>query len=261
MKKLPNISLISLLYHEVTDDYSESGFQNKDNLPYIHTVKEFTENVNLVQKENSKVKLIQDINIQENESCVLFTFDDGGISAMRSSQILEQNGYRGHYFITTHYVDQHLFLSKTHILDLVKNNHCVGSHSHTHPMIFRSLSYKKMLEEWRISKEILEDIIGKEILCCSIPGGDVDAKTYDSAIEAGYRFIFNSEPDSSVYEKDNSYIIGRFSVKNSTSLETFRDILLYKNHHKLMRERKIKNTIKKLIFPIHSFIQNKKNIK
>ena len=32
---------INLLYHEVSDDITESGFQNRDNLPYIHKVKDF----------------------------------------------------------------------------------------------------------------------------------------------------------------------------------------------------------------------------
>lgn len=250
---------ISLLYHEVVDDFLESGFQNKDNLAYMHKVEVFQKQVQEVFISSSNCISVFDLFKNKSEKNVLFTFDDGGISALKSAKILDNYKFIGHYFITTQNIGKQLFVAKNDIVMLHKKQHIIGSHSHTHPMIFRSLSYKKMLEEWKTSKSILEDIIQNEVLCCSIPGGDADEKTYQSAVEAGYKYIFNSEPTAQITPIENAYILGRFSIKANTSMNEIHEILLYQNHKKLQNQRKFKQKIKKLIFPIHSYIQNKKN--
>ncbi len=242
---------IALLYHEVIDDYSESGFQNKDNLAYMHKTEVFRKHLEIFKNHlnsgNSKV---------ENH---LFTFDDGGISNLKSARILEENDWKGIYFITTKRIGTSGFLAENDIRTLHENGHIIGSHSHTHPMIFRTLTYAQMLEEWKVSKGILEDILGEEILHCSVPGGDSDLKTYESAVEAGFRYIFDSEPIVETRKLQNADIFGRFSVKAQTSDQQFLEMLTLKNLSSLQRNRKIKGKIKKLIFPIHQYIQNRKN--
>lgn len=188
-----------------------------------------------------------------------FTFDDGGISNLKSAEILENHDLKGMYFITTNRIGTSGFLAETDISDLGKSGHTIGSHSHTHPMIFRTLSYQKMLDEWKVSKDILENISGKEILHCSIPGGDSDLKTYESAAEAGFRYIFDSEPLIESRFVKEAEIFGRFSIKAQMTDETFRNLLELNNLSALQRNRKIKSAIKKLIFPVHQYIQNKKN--
>lgn len=242
---------IALLYHEVIDDYSESGFQNKDNLAYMHKTEVFRKHLEIFKNHlnsgNSKV---------ENH---LFTFDDGGISNLKSAQILEENDWKGIYFITTKRIGTSGFLAENDIKTLHENGHIVGSHSHTHPMIFRTLTYTQMLEEWKVSKGILEEILGEEISHCSVPGGDSDLKTYESAVEAGFRYIFDSEPIVETRKLQNAEIFGRFSVKAQTTDQQFLEMLTLKNLSSLQRNRKIKAKIKKLIFPIHQYIQNRKN--
>lgn len=242
---------IALLYHEVIDDYSESGFQNKDNLAYMHKTEVFRKHLEIFKNHlNSGISKV------ENH---LFTFDDGGISNLKSARILEENYWKGIYFITTKRIETPGFLAKQDIRTLHQKGHIIGSHSHTHPMIFRSLTYVQMLEEWKVSKEILEEILGEEILHCSVPGGDSDLKTYESAVEAGFKYIFDSEPIVETRKLQNADIFGRFSVKAQTSDQQFLEMLTLKNLSSLQRNRKIKAKIKKLIFPIHQYIQNRKN--
>lgn len=241
---------LSLLYHEVIDDYSESGFQNKDNLAYMHKREVFERHVEIFKRNIQSNSLIDNY---------LLTFDDGGKSNLKSAQILEKNDLKGIYFITTNKINSIGFLSSEEVLQLYQSGHVVGSHSHTHPMIFRSLSYSEMLEEWRVSKDILENIVGKTIEYCSIPGGDADAKTYESAAEVGFKFIFDSEPIIEERFVHNAKIFGRFSIKAQTTDAGLVDLLNLNSLKKLQRNRKIKSTIKKIIFPIHQYIQNKKN--
>ena len=242
---------IALLYHEVVDDYAESGFQNKDNLAYMHKTEVFRKHVKIFKHHLN--------NLKKSEENYIFTFDDGGISNLKSAAILEENDLKGIYFITTNRIGTRGFLKENDIRTLERNGHRIGGHSHTHPMIFRSLTYKSMLEEWRVSKEILENILGTEVLYCSVPGGDADAKTYESAVEAGFKFIFDSEPIVEPRYLQDSQIFGRLSVKAQTNEQQLTDMLSLKNLAGLQRSRKIKGTLKRLIFPLHQYIQNRKN--
>lgn len=239
---------VVLLYHEVSDLTTESGFQNEDNLPYIHSISQFSRDLDIIE-EVSK--------IVNNE--IIFTFDDGGISNLRAAKLLKEKDEKGYFFITTSKIGTSCFLDKQGVLEIDKMGHTIGSHSHTHPMIFKSLPYHKMLEEWKVSKDILENILGKKVEVCSIPGGDSDSKTYESALEAGFSKIFDSEP---IMKKRNLYeleIIGRISIKNSTSEKELRKILTTEAIPRLQRIRMIKKVIKTIFFPLHSYLQNKKN--
>ena len=247
MNEIEKIKII-LLYHEVSDDITESGFQNRDNLLYIHKVKDFERDLEIVKNH-----------IQKTDEEVIFTFDDGGISNLRSAEMLSREQMKGYFFITTSKIGQKGFLASDDICKVADYGHNIGSHSHTHPMIFKSLSYKQMLNEWKTSKEILEQILSREITSCSIPGGDSDKKTYESACEAGFTQIFDSETIVTLRKMNNSEILGRLSIKNNVTGEELKKILSLENLSKLQRIRKFKKIIKTLIFPLHQYLQNKKN--
>lgn len=241
---------LALLYHEVIDPYDESGFQNKDNLAYMHKTEDFRRNLTIFLAPEYRNTLIDQY---------LLTFDDGGISNLKSARILEENNVNGLFFITTKRLNSKGFLSSRDVLALYQAGHVIGSHSHTHPMIFRTLTYKKMLDEWKTSKSILEEILSSEVNYCSIPGGDADLKTYESAVEAGFRFIMDSEPIIEPRTVATAEIIGRFSVKARTTDEQLKAILTLSGLKSLQRNRKIKSTVKKIIFPLHQYRQNRKN--
>ncbi len=238
---------INLLYHEVIDNYSESGFQNKDNLAYMHKTEIFRAQAELISNQKEILEKVS------------FTFDDGGISNLKSAKILEDFSLKGLYFITTNKIGYKGFLNQEDIRLLSDEGHLIGSHSHTHPMIFRTLKYNEMLNEWKISKDILEQIIGKEITACSVPGGDSDTRTYKSAAESGFKTVYDSEPIVHPRHEHGIEILGRFSIKAQTSLYELDDIIHLRSLKSLQRNRKIKSTVKKLIFPIHHYLQSKKN--
>ena len=58
---------------------------------------------------------------------------------------------------------------------------------------------------------------------------------------------------------NNSEILGRLSIKNNVTGEELKKILSLENLSKLQRIRKFKKIIKTLIFPLHQYLQNKKN--
>jgi hypothetical protein len=108
---------------------------------------------------------------------------------------------------------------------------------------------KLSFDEWKNSKYILENILGDEVQSCSVPGGDISNLVYKTASEAGYKFIFNSEPSTSLSCINESFIFGRFSIKKDHSLKKVQNILEGRNHSFLRFERKVKRYIKKFLAP------------
>lgn len=251
-----NAELATLLYHEVISDNELSGFQRRSALPYKHSRKEFNDNLAIIFNSPYTVKLIHEIDLDDKIRHLLLTFDDGGSSAMYIADQLDIYGFKGHFFISTNMMNNPYFLNGSEIKELQKRGHTIGSHSHTHPNVFKSQSYREMMEEWTLSKNILENLLGIEIDTCSIPGGDDNHNTYESARETGFRYIFNSNPGYKVYDEKGLVIISRICPKRGTSYKKIRN---YSHFRKIYREkllRKIKNTAKDIIFPIYSRIHN-----
>ena len=95
---------------------------------------------------------------------IVFTFDDGGSSALfLAAPILEKYGRKGLFFICTQYIGQPGFLTEKQITELENRGHLIGSHSHTHPSNMASLSINEIRKEWGKSCGILEKILGKRI--------------------------------------------------------------------------------------------------
>lgn len=175
----PQRILIALMYHEVTDDPAKTGFQRASARIYKHRVHEFQMNLDQITCNGVRPERID--RLGEGERHLLLTFDDGGRSALTAADILESRGSTGHFFVVTGLLDTPHFLSKAGVRDLHARGHLVGSHSHTHPDVFRRLTPAQMDDEWRRSRAILEDVIGAPVVAASIPGGHGDLATERTA--------------------------------------------------------------------------------
>jgi peptidoglycan/xylan/chitin deacetylase (PgdA/CDA1 family) len=240
----------TLLFHEILKDgIDNSGFQRSSAKSYKHDINLFKQYLELIQSSNRSVVLPR----QNYSNEIILTFDDGGISNVLASDLLDKQGYKGLFFISTKFIDQPFFLRRQDIKLLRKNGHMIGSHSHSHPNIFRELSRSKMLQEWRDSKIILEDLLGEQITSCSIPGGDSSPMVYETAHECGYSNIFDSEPILGFRNFEDARIYGRFCPKNSVPAIKVEKWL---SSEGIMRElllRKLKNLLKKGASPLYKF--------
>ena len=248
MKKTLNVSISTFLYHEVTDCPSESGFQQKTAIPYKHTLKEFKRDLNIINESHIGVSSINNIKLNAENDHLLLTFDDGGKSSMVIANMIEEYGWRGHFFITTSMIDSKNFLSKREIKELHQRGHIIGSHSHTHPDIFYNLSYKDMLKEWEISRDILSEIIDDRVYCASIPGGEMNFNSQVSAHEAGFKFLFTSEPTLKPWRSGGVVNFGRVYPKKGSSLSKVLCLARHKCYFREIVKRKFKNFIKKFYY-------------
>lgn len=209
--------LISFLYHDVVSgDASASGFRGADADIYKLERGNFAAHLaRIAELGRDRVGLLGAQPLAAGQ--VVLTFDDGGVSADEpTSHMLEAHGWRGCFFVVTERIGEPGFLSRDQIRDLRRRGHHIGSHSHSHPPSFSKLSRDQMVDEWKGSRCILEDILGERVYSASVPGGYYSHDVARAALHAGYTVMFNSEPTARGSVVDGLAVLGRYGIWRST---------------------------------------------
>ena len=247
--------LLSLLLHDVTDEPHRSGFMQPTAFRYKHSVSAFGEYLDAVEESGLPVTVLQDHGLDlRTASCrISFTFDDGGASACTAADLLEQRNWRGLFFVTTGLIGKRGFLTSRQICDLASRGHVIGSHSCTHPDVFRSLSRQHMRQEWTDSRNLLQDLLGQPVNVGSVPGGDCDNVTIEEAATAGLTTLFTSEQVTTSWDYAGATCYGRMMMLNSTAPETLRRWLRHPTVG-VLPERAVrfaKSSVKSLMGPFY----------
>lgn len=213
---------IVLMYHDVVNRlHPKSGFQKVGALQYTLDSRVFSEQVNKYSNEN-----------------VIFSFDDGGESFYTEiAHVLEHYNQSGIFFISTQYIDTPYFLTKNQIKELDERGHVIASHSHTHPKVISELSYEEIVNEWKLSKSILEEIVGHAVTVASVPGGAVSKDIIRAAAEAGYKTLYTSEPTTDIRNEFEVEVIGRYTISKDTTIETLDKIVTDSNYRAGLQKR------------------------
>lgn len=244
------MKICSITYHEVVDNPYDSGIRRESALPYKHPVHEFSDHVSIFKHNNIKTPPITTLKLEEEEGvCHIITFDDGGISNLTAANILEKNGFIGHFLITTSFIGKPGFLNSSQVRELHNRGHVIGAHSDTHPDVFYRLPYGVMLEEWKKSKDILENIIGKNVTCASVPGGEMNDNTWQSSADSGLKYLFCSEPFF-MPKKGSNWLLGRVCPKQGTDYNKIANFINFNGYASEMAARKIKNIVKRVYYPL-----------
>jgi len=245
------LEVATFAYHEVTDDPTTSGFQRAGARPYTLTPRRFAEHLDAIAAAPCRPTLAGEIDFDRPTRHLLLTFDDGGKSALYASDQLAQRGWRGHFFIVTGLIGDRTFLDAAAIRHLRRCGHLVGSHSHTHPDVFRALTREEMAEQWRVSAAILADLLGEPCLSASVPGGDSSPTVLRSAATAGFRYLFTSEPDLRPHRVDDCRILGRVFPKAKLSLAAVRDLAQFRGWSRALLVRRLKVLVRTTLPPLY----------
>ena len=240
---VPRIQIAGLVYHEVTADPSDSGFQRPSALPYKHTPQFFVRNLDAIALSSFAPCLVNDIDFDQAGTHLLLTFDDGGKSAQSICDELIRRGWKGHFFITTGLIGRRTFLDAGGIRYL--------SHSHTHPDIFSHQPFETMVREWRTSCDILAQLLGEPCTLASVPGGHISPAVLESADAAGIRHLFTSEPWLVPRKIGNCRVLGRVCIKNSTPLGHVRGYAQLRGWQAALLKRRLKEATKTFLFPLY----------
>lgn len=156
------------------------------------------------------------------------TFDDAHYSQFKiAAPVLNQFGMSGVFFATTAWVGCHAdIMSWRELRELHEAGHTIGSHTHTHPML-TSCGSRSLRNELEVSKQLLQDRIGDEVNCISIPSGRVDGRVLAACKSAGYVRVYTSRVgEYRAPSQESPEVIGRLVVRRTTSEETLRDYLV-----------------------------------
>jgi peptidoglycan/xylan/chitin deacetylase (PgdA/CDA1 family) len=208
---------ISLAYHDVVDG---SPLPQTDVRPAValYTVREtsFQQHLQSIAEGHAPVDVISGFQLWRNRTPVFLTFDDGAINAHCAADILEKQGWRGHFFITTNWIGMPDFLNRQQIRELRQRGHVIGSHSRSHPARMSHLTAKQLDKEWSDSCAILSDILGEPIKTASVPNGYYSEKVAQAAARAGIQVLFTSEATAVSHVVDGCLVLGRYLIRSNT---------------------------------------------
>jgi peptidoglycan/xylan/chitin deacetylase (PgdA/CDA1 family) len=185
---------------------------------------------------------------------ILLTFDDGGRSALAAADELERRGWHGHFFIVTGRIGSRTFLAREDIRELRQRGHVVGSHSHTHPDIFRELPVEQMRAEWRTSADLLSDLLGEPCEAASVPGGEISTVVLQSASDTGFRFVFTVEPVLRPSKVGECTVLGRFLVKAATGPSRVDQLARFRGWGSALAVRRLKAVARRSVPPLYRYV-------
>lgn len=211
---------ISLGYHDIIDP---QGPQFSDprgaSSAYSITRAEFRNQMQAIARTSaaSNVVTIDHARKWDSQVPVFMSFDDGQEGAYScAAEELEKCGWRGHFFITTSWIDRPGFMSRAQIRELHGRGHVIASHTVSHPSRMSELSWDVLLREWRESIDTLNEILGTQIEVASVADGYYSRRVGLSAAASGIRVLFNSEPTTSTSFVEDCLILGRYAVQAQT---------------------------------------------
>jgi peptidoglycan/xylan/chitin deacetylase (PgdA/CDA1 family) len=212
---------VTLMYHDVTPNglSHQSGFPTPDAGLYKLDSEQFEQHLAALSRACGAPSTIYDL----NEATVrqwMITFDDGGCSAYTEiAHRLEARGWRGHFFISTNYIDTPGFLTRDQIRNLHRQGHVIGSHSCSHPLQMARCNWAEMIDEWSKSLGILSEIVEDVVLSASIPGGQYSPQVAKAAAATGIKVLFTSEPTTRCQMIGECCVLGRYAMQRWASPE------------------------------------------
>ena len=233
-------NVAGFMYHDVTDEPDSSGFLQAGARAYKLSRRAFELHLAGIAEAPVAPSLVTDVDFSRPGRYLVLTFDDGGKSALATSDTLAQWGWKAHFFIATSRIGQRTFLTAAEIRELAACGHLVGSHSHTHPPIFRDLSVERLGQEWRVSRDMIAQILGAPCVTASVPGGDVSPVVFRSAADAGFAYLFTSDPWLAPRRVAGCWVLGRFAPKTGTSSARVRQLASFRGWAGALMVRRLK---------------------
>jgi len=210
------MNTVSLLFHDVyATDPRESGFASDAADRYKLSATELD------------AQLRGLATVRGDQHPFLITVDDGGVSYYTMlADRLEALGWRGHCFVSTDVIGSRGFLDAGQIRELDARGHVIGSHSASHPSRFSACSVDRMRQEWAQSRQVLEDLLGHEVIAASVPGGYYSKTVAHTALDAGLRTLFTSEPVTATHDEQGCSVLGRFTIRRGDAPDAARRLVL-----------------------------------
>ena len=205
---------VTVSYHDAVESAPEaSGFPGTGAAIYKLEVGEMRRHFEAIDSACDPGPTVIGEHEESGGTPLFLAFDDGGRSAATLiAPMLEEFGWRGHFFITAGKIGEPAFVDADQIREMRARGHVIGSHSWSHPTRMSECSRSELGEEWRRSVTRLEEILGEPVDVASVPGGYFSEAVAKEAAAAGIRYLFTSEPTKRAYEVDGCLVLGRYTL-------------------------------------------------
>ena len=164
---------------------------------YWVSAAQFRDHLACISREDHQVVLLRELwdstnGPKQQNLPVAMTFDDGNYSDYEIAfPLLVEAGKRTDFFVNTATVGRKGFLSWQQINEMLRSGMSFQSHSHEHVYLSRLTSREKE-RQLRLSKQILEARLGREVEFVAVPYGDLSAEVVEVAKQVGYRAVCTS---------------------------------------------------------------------
>jgi peptidoglycan/xylan/chitin deacetylase (PgdA/CDA1 family) len=216
----PARRLVTLAYHDVVfaGRTEDSGFRGPAAAPYKVERELFLRHLEAIASRTCRPATTAEVLTAAAgpDRPLLLTFDDGGTSAMMTAELLEQRGWRAHFFVPTDLIGTSGFVTRNDIAALADRGHIIGSHSCSHPPRMWTMSLEALVDEWRRSSDVLGMVVGRPVDVAAVPGGFYSSRVARAASQAGIRVLFTSEPVRRMASIDDCLVLGRFRMLRTT---------------------------------------------
>ncbi len=201
-----------LMYHRVINDGDH----------YSVEIKEFEKQMKYLHDSGFTPIFLSEIdNYNDYKKPIVITFDDGWKDVYDNAYpILKKYNFKFNIFLITSLLNKDLYMTDDIVKELSKSDLVeIGSHTVSHNYL-SSLSIDSQKEELSDSKNIIEELIGKNINTCAYPYGDYNDDTIE-VVKDYYDYCVTT--NRAFNSKDtNKLILNRYNIPKKNSLFVFK---------------------------------------
>lgn len=194
-----------LYYHDV--------FVNKCYTKMGTPLSLFEKHIELIKKEGFEIVS----NITKSNNQVMLCFDDGFQGVWDCRDYFVANNIFPTIFIAIDLLGSDNYLSKEEVLELQKMGFKFQCHSMSHADL-TSCSDDELYQEIVVAKKVLADILNNDVDSLCFPKGLFSDKIVNSAMAAGYKFLYSSIPGN-YFDEVLPFVVRRNLVQDTTLLE------------------------------------------
>ncbi len=195
------------------------------------------------------------------EGMITFSFDDAWTSQYTNAlTILQNNGIKGTYFITTDPVNNNWpeYMNSTQVKDIATKGHEIGGHTLTHADL-TTLTTANIDKEIKNSKSYLQNLTGKTVTSLAYPYGSFNTVVKNRTKKAGYsngRSASTAIAEGFNSATQNKFEINSFSPTNQTTVEEMKNAIDRAKSNKewlVFSFHRIENSPGEYFTPIYDF--------
>jgi len=172
----------AIFYHDIHSDKRYTDMSTSTDL--------FKEHINIIRE--SGYEIVSEITKPNGQ--IEISFDDGFLGLYDNMEVINELKIPIKLFIISSFLNKSNHINKEQLLS-INNNELVsiGSHTHTHKAL-NSISTTEVNEEFKKSKETLEDLLKSEIDSICFPEGRFSKKVVEIANQLGFKKQYCSLP-------------------------------------------------------------------